>query len=184
MTTSQTQFLSEISAGHNGPPIPEAKRAYFQARLRNRLFNFILEKFGEQQKNGLTQAALARRIGKKPDVVNRWLGSPRNLTLDTISDLLLGISAEEFSVISSKILDRRPKNYSHWEKLTTSLEQSTTKHSSIMSAAETVTIQPSTMASAANTLKYTQQPLGRTAASMAMTSNQTIGTSTSKAGLQ
>lgn len=107
-TTSQTQFLSEIAAGHNGPPIPEAKRAYFQARLRNRLFNFILGKFGEQQKNGLTQAALARRIGKKPDVVNRWLGSPGNLTLDTLSDLLLGISAEEFNAASSKLLNRPP----------------------------------------------------------------------------
>jgi hypothetical protein len=100
MTTSQTQFFSEISAGPDGPVIPEAKRAYFQSRFRNRIFNFILGKFVEEQKNGLTKAKLARRIGKTPDVINRWLGAPTNLTTDTMSDLLLGISGEEFEAYS------------------------------------------------------------------------------------
>ena len=76
MNTSQTQFFSELAAGHAGPPIPEAKRVYFQTRLRNRVFNFILKKFLEEQGKGLTKAALARRIGKTPDIVNRWLGGP------------------------------------------------------------------------------------------------------------
>jgi hypothetical protein len=51
-------FFSELASGHHGPPIPEAKRAYFQARLRNRLFNFIVEKFLHEQQRGLTKAAL------------------------------------------------------------------------------------------------------------------------------
>src|SRR5690242_398273 len=95
MPTSPTQFFSELAAGHSGPTIPEAKRIYFRTRLRSRLFNFILERFVREQKRGLTKATLARRIGKSPEVVNRWLGAPTNLTLDTVSDLLLGISAEE-----------------------------------------------------------------------------------------
>ena len=118
MTMSrQNAFLSELAAGHSGPPIPLEKRAYFQTRLRNRLFNFILEKFLEQQKNGLTKAALGRRIGKTPDVVSRLLGAPGNWTLDTVSDLLIGINAEELEPASSSLLDRQPRNYRHADYL-------------------------------------------------------------------
>jgi hypothetical protein len=112
-TTSRTRFLTEIAAGHLGPPIPEAKREYFRARLRNTLFNFILRKFLEQEKSGLTKATLARRIGSRPDVISRWLGAPGNLTLDTVSDLLLGISAEELIPTSHSVLNRSPTNYVH-----------------------------------------------------------------------
>src|SRR5260370_18904902 len=104
-------FFSELASGHHGPPIPEAKRAYFQARMRNRLFNFIVEKFLQEQQRGLTKAALARRIGKTPDVINRWLGAPSNLTLDTVSDLLLGIGAEELKPEAESLLNQAPRNF-------------------------------------------------------------------------
>ena len=70
MTFSQTPILSEIAAGHSGPEIPPSTRAYFQQRLRNRIFNFLLEKFAEAQKDGLTKAILARRIGRTPDIIS------------------------------------------------------------------------------------------------------------------
>jgi hypothetical protein len=110
MTTLQTQFFSELEAGHSGPPIPEAKRVYFQTRLRNRVFNFILNKFLEETKNGLTKAGLARRIGKTPDVINRMLGAPSNLTLDSVSDLLIGIAAQELKLDSDSPLIQAPTN--------------------------------------------------------------------------
>lgn len=91
MTTSQTPLLTEIAAGHHGPPIPSHVRAYFAQRLRLREFNFILDKFVIAQREGLTKAILARRIQKAPELINRWLASPSNLTLDTSSELLLGI---------------------------------------------------------------------------------------------
>lgn len=115
MTISQTEFFSELASGHLGPPIPEPKRVYFQTRLRNRMFNFILNKFLEESKNGLTKAILARRVGKTPDVINRMLGAPSNLTLDTISDLLLGITAEELKLISESPINQAPTNYLHSE---------------------------------------------------------------------
>ena len=116
MTTSQTLLLSEIAAGHAGPPIPSAKRAYFQQRLQNRVFNFILKKFISGQEHGLTKAVLARRIGKTPDLINRWLGAPSNLTTDTISDLLLGIAGEEVELLS-KPLAHINHNYSKFEDM-------------------------------------------------------------------
>jgi len=112
--------LAEIAAGHSGPPIPAPKRAYFQQRLRNRVFHFILEKFLSAQSDGLTKAILARRVGKTPDLINRWLGAPSNLTLDTISDLLLGISSEELEPGFSSPFGQTPHNYSHFDDLRSS----------------------------------------------------------------
>lgn len=119
MTTFQTQFLSELAAGHDGPEIPAAKRAFFQERLRGRVFEFILNAFLKETKNGLNKAKLGRRIGKRPEVINRWLGSPSNLELDTISDLLLGIGALEPNISASSYLGRGPTNYSHLRALLT-----------------------------------------------------------------
>lgn len=116
MTTSQiTPFLSELAAGESIPP---NKLAFFQARLRNRLFHFVLVKFLEQERiNGLTKANLARRIGRKPEVISRLLGAPGNWTLDTVSDLLLGIAAEELEPRSSSLLDRHQRNFAQAEWL-------------------------------------------------------------------
>jgi hypothetical protein len=117
MTFSQMQLFADVLAGHTGPEIPAPTRAYFEQRLRNRLFKFLVEKFADAQKDGLTQATLARRLGRTPDVVNRWLSSPSNLTSDTICDLLLGIAGEELEPHSSSPMWQTPHNYSHFVEL-------------------------------------------------------------------
>lgn len=129
MTISQMPFFTEISAGHSGPVIPESKRVYFQTRLRNRLFDFILGKFLDEQKKGLTKAILARRIGKTPDVINRWLGAPSNLTVDTMSDLLLGISAEELELSSFDPNELLTPNYMHSDWIAQPYQESTAVNS-------------------------------------------------------
>ncbi|MGD0288336.1 MAG: hypothetical protein ABSC63_01610 [Candidatus Binataceae bacterium] len=92
MTTSQTQsFLTEILQGER---IPVGKLEYFRARLQSRLHQLVLAEFLRQEDRGLHQAELARRIGRKPEVVNRLLGAPGNWTLNTVSDLLLGMGVE------------------------------------------------------------------------------------------
>jgi hypothetical protein len=113
MSILQTRLLSAAAAGHDGPPIPEATRVYFQERLRSRIFDFLLAQFISEQKNGLTQAKLARRIGKSPEVINRWLGSPSNLTMASVSDLLLGINASELGMSSLPLINRPPTNARH-----------------------------------------------------------------------
>ena len=139
MSTSQMQFMNEIKAGHDGAPIPQAKRVYFQERLRNRFFEFLLNRFLEQQKLGLTKAKLARRIGKTPDAVNRWLAAPSNLTLDTVSDLLLGINAEELEMNASSLLNRVPVNYHHQDEF---YDVSARKPISVATTGGTVRISP------------------------------------------
>lgn len=121
MTTPQTSFLSEIE---NGEPIPVGKLSYLRERTRNLLYDFIVRKFIEAEKQGLTQAELARRIGKRPEVVNRMLGSPGNWRIDTISDLLVGISAEELEPKSVSLLNRARRNQQHPEWLQECLSDS------------------------------------------------------------
>lgn len=106
---SRTPILSEIASG---APVPQEKLAYFQERTRNRLHTYVLKKFVEKERAGkLTRAELARRIGKRPEQVTRMLGAPGNWTIGTISDLLIGIAAEELEPNSSSLLSRPPRNY-------------------------------------------------------------------------
>ena len=56
VTTSQpTHFLFEIESGD--VPIPPGKLAYFQERLRNNIYHFVLTKFLEKEREGLYQGS-------------------------------------------------------------------------------------------------------------------------------
>ena len=109
MTTLQTDFLSEILAG--GGKIPQAKLAYFRERLRNRIHQFILREFIARQRDGLTQADIARALDRRPEQINRWLGSPGNWELDSISDLMLAISKSELDLKAEPLEGRATRNY-------------------------------------------------------------------------
>ena len=78
--------------------LSEGTRAYFQDRLRTRLYDLVIRELETYKSRGLTQAQLAIRIGKRTDQISRWLSSPGNLTLDTVSDLLLGIAGAELKM--------------------------------------------------------------------------------------
>ncbi|MEJ1965144.1 MAG: helix-turn-helix transcriptional regulator [Gammaproteobacteria bacterium] len=68
---------------------------YFRTRCRNRFYQAVVAYFALQaQEKGLTQAELAKLLGKDAAQINRWLSGPGNWTLDTISDLLLAMNAE------------------------------------------------------------------------------------------
>ncbi len=113
MTISLMHIANELREGHDGSEIPEAKRVYFQRRLRDRFFDFLREGFEREEANGLTQAKLARRIHKSPEVISRWLNAPSNLTLDTISDLMIGIGAEEPTFRAESLINNVAENSSH-----------------------------------------------------------------------
>jgi hypothetical protein len=112
MSTSQTpqaSFLSEISKGE---PIPIGKLAYFRERFRDRLYELVASEFLKKERAGeLTRADLARRIGRKPEQINRWLGAPGNWTIETVSDLLLAISKSELNFQLAPLENRAPRNY-------------------------------------------------------------------------
>jgi transcriptional regulator with XRE-family HTH domain len=101
MTTSQDSILYEILSGGatplSGDVIPDDILAYFRERLKGRVYSWIVGEFIRQQclNPTLTQRDIARRINKRPEQINRWLSGPSNMTLDTTSDLILGIGGGE-----------------------------------------------------------------------------------------
>ncbi len=121
-TTSQkTPLLSELA---NSDQLSVGALAYLCERTRNQYYNFVMEKFVEaSEKKGLTKSKLARRIHKSPDRVSHILGAPGNWTLDTIAELLAGISTEELRPASVSLLGRPIQNI-HQENLI-SIEEDT-----------------------------------------------------------
>ena len=88
ITSQQTAILSEIQE----TPIPTSVLTYFRDRLKDRLHALILGAFLKQsEENKLTQKELAERIGRDKAQINRWLSTASNWTLDTISDLMVGM---------------------------------------------------------------------------------------------
>jgi hypothetical protein len=111
MTTYPTAFLSEIDSEFD--EIPLEKRIYLQERLRHRLYDLIVGEFVKHQSANphFTQVALARRIGRRPDVINRWLSSPGNWTLDTVTNLLAAISGAELGLSVNRFAEYPKANY-------------------------------------------------------------------------
>jgi len=92
MSTSQTSILHEIVYGK---PISLRTRLLYRRRLQNRVQRLLHRAFRDEQKRtGLTQKEFAERIEKDKSKVNQWLSIPSNLTLETISDLLLGLGVD------------------------------------------------------------------------------------------
>jgi hypothetical protein len=76
------------------------------------MFDYVHQKLREAEGVGLTRKELANRIGKTPSRLSHILGSPGNWTLDTVSELLIGIASEEIVPQSRKLLGRPPSNFS------------------------------------------------------------------------
>src|SRR3569833_864070 len=108
MTMSQKK--SDLSLNEGNEPIPAGTLAYLCERARNSYFDYVLSRYRNAEENGLTKAQLARRIGKTPDRISHLLGAPGNWTIDTVAELLVGISREELTPHSVPYAGRAPTN--------------------------------------------------------------------------
>ena len=157
MTTSpQTSFLPE-----SGGIIPPDKLGYLHARTSYKFYDFILRKFLRAAKDrNLTKADLARRIGKSPAVVNRLLASPGNWTLETLSTLLAGICAEEFTPSTILLSNRQPRNFAEpeWmlDRATTGSGTKTTGTGTITTGSGTKTTGTGTITTGSATITIQQ----------------------------
>jgi hypothetical protein len=106
MITSQPIYT--LSKPSDDNRVVDTTLVYFRERNRLRIFELVL---GEFINSGITQACLARRSGRRPEVVNRILSTPGNLTLDTVSDFLFAISGAEPAYGVQYPLDSPPRNY-------------------------------------------------------------------------
>jgi hypothetical protein len=93
--------------------VDEGEIGYARQRLKNRVFTQLLAFFEEEaDRKQITQSDLAHALQKDPGQLNRLLRHPSNLTLDTISDLLVALEAElETRVV--RFAEHHPQNYVH-----------------------------------------------------------------------
>ncbi len=74
-----------------------ATRAYFEQRLRNRVFAFVLRRF---KMSCISQETLAKRMGKSTAAVKRLLQSPSNMDLDMLASFLLAVGPWEADLVA------------------------------------------------------------------------------------
>lgn len=131
MTTSQKpSFLTDIL---EGKPIPFGQLSYFRTQLRYDLHEIVLREFLRQEDTvGLTQAELARRIHRKASQLSKLLGAPGNWTINTVSDLLLGMKTQP--VVSVISLEDRIAGYSEtWGDIDNIISPESREHDPIIS---------------------------------------------------
>jgi hypothetical protein len=111
-TSAKTFSMSKPKAGEK---VPDWTIAFFRQRNKNRVHSLVVKAMKEC---GVTQAELARRLGRRPDVVCRWIGAPGNWTLDTVSDLLFAIDGLEVDYKTSDPFDGAKRNFAspEWVK--------------------------------------------------------------------
>lgn len=81
--------------------ISERDKAYFCRLNRNLVFSELNRYYAHKAATeGLTQRKIADRLNKDYGQVSRLLSEPRNLTLDSVSELLLAMDSEmHFEVV-------------------------------------------------------------------------------------
>src|SRR6476620_8103448 len=107
MPTSRTTMLSKPTGAE---PIKATTFGYLRARTKRRAYDLVIREF---KKSGLTQADLARRLGKphRTDQISKLLSGPGNWTLDTVADLLFAISGGTPKFDVEYPLDKPKRNY-------------------------------------------------------------------------
>ncbi|MGB3583234.1 MAG: helix-turn-helix transcriptional regulator [Roseiarcus sp.] len=110
MTYSQTSTLAvdTLAEPTGDDRVATSDIAYFTARNRRKIYSAVIKEF---KSSGITQTQLAKRLGKRPDVICRWLSGPGNWGVDTVSALLFGISGGELSYSVVHPLRQLPRNY-------------------------------------------------------------------------
>jgi transcriptional regulator with XRE-family HTH domain len=94
-------------------PIPKREIFYYRQRMKNRVFAELASFFAnEAAAHQLTKREIAYRLQCDPALITRWLSAPGNVTLETISDLLLALNAEMDTNIV-RFADRAKPNYVH-----------------------------------------------------------------------
>lgn len=94
MTTSQMPSTENISDRKAAEKISTHLLSYHRQRTQNQAFEELMAFFASRAEHfGTTRKDVAERLGKDPSQITRWLSGPGNLTLDTISDLLIALDA-------------------------------------------------------------------------------------------
>jgi DNA-binding phage protein len=101
MTISPTHAMNAIAETKIDPYWV----GYFRETLRGEIYELMVEAFDQSE---LTKADLARKLGRRPEQITRWLSAPSNLESDTLSDILLALGLRP--VVHLKRIEAEPSN--------------------------------------------------------------------------
>lgn len=103
----KTSWIGEI---RDEAPLAPRHLGYYERKLRNDFHAAVLKLF--QDEAGMTRADLARKLGKRPEQITRWLSAPGNWTFDTAAALALAMGSR-FEVKTVPLEDAPPANRHH-----------------------------------------------------------------------
>lgn len=121
MSTSRT--TTGLSKPTGNEKISLGTLSYFRTRNKGRVYNLVMEEF---LKSGISQTALGKRLDMDAGQLSRYLNSPGNWTIDTLSDFLFAIAGAEANYTSSYPLDLAQRNDTEPDWLTEVKTQNTT----------------------------------------------------------
>lgn len=114
MSILQTSSLTEIT--NKDTVISEKLLSYFRERQKNRLYDFVINSFLKRvEEEAFSKAKLARKLKKEPAQITRWLSSPGNWTLDTLSDLMLAINGSEVQFTEIPLISHTARNFTQMD---------------------------------------------------------------------
>jgi hypothetical protein len=83
--------------------------SYFREHYRGLVHDQILEAFDAWKRQGNNRATLAKKLGRRPEQVTRWLAAPSNFEIDTVSDIALAMGC--LPTITLEPIDSQPANH-------------------------------------------------------------------------
>lgn len=101
--------------------IDKREMSFHRRLCLNQVFGELISRFAYLAETfGVRKSDIAQRLGKDAGQINRLFAEPSNLTLETISDLLLALDAEmEFKVVpaqSEKSTEETMAAFREWTK--------------------------------------------------------------------
>ena len=98
----------------NIEPVAKRDLHYYRRRFLNRVHSSLASFFAHEAENhGATKALIAKKLEIDPSQVTRWLAHPSNMTLESISDILLALDAEAEPLEIISFRERAKPNYAH-----------------------------------------------------------------------
>jgi len=95
-------------------PLSRRDLYYYRRRFVTRVFTALAKHFATEAENhGATKSMIAKRLNVDPAQITRWLSAPSNLTLESISDILLALDAEAEPLTVVPFRERHTQNYAH-----------------------------------------------------------------------
>jgi hypothetical protein len=140
MRTSQFTGLSEPEGDEK---ISAGTLAYISTRVQLWAYNLVVKEF---KNSGITQAQLARRLGKGQDLVSRMLSRPGNWELKTFSEFLFAISGAVLKFSIERPLANAAQNATFYKvkSVSTARPASTASVETVMQQSEFHIIKQST----------------------------------------